>query len=221
VHELLEQLDFAQPAPPPIEDVEARLEAHGAPVTPEEVDRVRGLIAAFAGSPLRQRVAAGRRARRELPFAFELEVAPDAPQSLLVNGVVDVHVEESDGVLVVDYKTDPLDGADPAPIVADRYSTQRLVYALAALRSGAARATVAYCFLEAPDAPVEETFEAADAPALESRLLELAAGVLDGRFEPTDEPHRELCLTCPGRAALCVWGPDRTLREHPSAAVPS
>ncbi|MEA2398715.1 MAG: hypothetical protein QOK25_2271 [Thermoleophilaceae bacterium] len=221
VHELLEQLDFAQPAPPPIEDVEARLEAHGAPVTPEEVDRVRGLIAAFAGSPLRQRVAAGRRARRELPFAFELEVAPDAPQSLLVNGVVDVHVEEADGVLVVDYKTDPLDGADPAPIVADRYSTQRLVYALAALRSGAARATVAYCFLEAPDAPVEETFEAADAPALESRLLELAAGVLDGRFEPTDEPHRELCLTCPGRAALCVWGPDRTLREHPSAAVPS
>jgi ATP-dependent exoDNAse (exonuclease V) beta subunit len=221
VHELLESFDFERPAAPPFEQVEARIQAHGAPVTPEEVERIRGLVDAFARSPLRERVAAGRRARRELPFAFELAVAPGAPQALLVNGVLDVHVEEEDGVLVVDYKTDPLEGADPAPIVADRYATQRLVYGLAALRSGAPRATVAYCFLEAPDAPVEETFAATDAAALESRLLELASGVLEGRFEPTREPHRELCITCPGRAALCEWGPDRTLREHPAPAIPS
>ncbi|MEA2376015.1 MAG: hypothetical protein QOD53_2478, partial [Thermoleophilaceae bacterium] len=221
VHELLERFDFTTAALPPDKEIEERIEAQGAPVTPEEVARVRGLIEAFAGSRLRERVAAGSRARRELPFAFELAIAPDAPQSLLVNGVVDVHVEEPGGVLVVDYKSNPLEGADPAAIVAERYTTQRLVYALAALRSGAPRVTVAYCFLEAPDAPVEETFAEADAPALEASLLELAAGVLEGRFQPTDQPHRDLCLTCPGRAALCKWGPDRTLREHPGAAVPS
>jgi hypothetical protein len=166
-------------------------------------------------------VAAGLRVRRELTFAFELEPATAAPQAILVNGVVDVHVEEPDGVLVVDYKTDPLDGADPGPIVALRYTTQRLVYALAALRSGAPRVDVAYAFLEAPAAPVEESFAPADAPDLEARLLELAGGVLEGRFEPTDDPHRELCLTCPGRAALCRWGPELTLREHPSSVIPS
>jgi hypothetical protein len=80
---------------------------------------------------------------------------------------------------------------------------------------------VAYSFLEAPGDPVEARFLADEAGGLEARLLELAAGVLGGEFEPTAEPHRELCLTCPGRAALCSWGPDRTLREHPSPAIPS
>jgi ATP-dependent exoDNAse (exonuclease V) beta subunit len=221
VHQLLERFDFERAEPPAPGDVEELLEAHGAPVTADEVDRVRALIDGFASSPLRERAAAGLRLRRELPFAFELQPEPDDPRAILVNGVVDVHVEEPGGVLVVDYKTDPLEGADPAPIVAERYATQRLVYALAALRSGAARVDVAYSFLEAPAAPVEATFDAGEAGELEAQLLELARGVLDGHFEPTAEPHRELCLTCPGRAALCSWGPDRTLREHPSAAIPS
>jgi ATP-dependent exoDNAse (exonuclease V) beta subunit len=221
VHELLERFDLDGGEPPAPAEVEELLEAHGAPVSGEEVERVRGLIDAFARSALRARAAAGRRVRRELPFAFELRIGRADARSILVNGVVDVHVEEADGVLVVDYKTDPLDGADPGPIVAERYTTQRLVYALAALRSGAPRVDVAYAFLEAPGAPVEATFVAAQADELEAQLLDLARGVVDGRFEPTAEPHRELCLTCPGRAALCSWGPDRTLREHPSRAIPS
>jgi hypothetical protein len=80
---------------------------------------------------------------------------------------------------------------------------------------------VAYSFLETPAEPVETAFEAGEADELEAQLRDLARGVIEGRFEPTAEPHRDLCLTCPGRAALCSWGPDRTLREHPSAAIPS
>jgi ATP-dependent exoDNAse (exonuclease V) beta subunit len=222
VHQLLERFDFERPGPPPPGEVERLLEAHAAPVTAEEVDRVRGLIAAFAGSSLCARAAAGSRVRRELPFSFELRPDRADPRSILVNGVVDVHVEEPEGALVIDYKTDPLeDQGDPAAIVDVRYATQRLVYALAALRSGAPRVDVAYAFLEAPGAPVETRFEAAEADDLEAQLVDLARGVIDARFEPTAEPHRELCLTCPGRAALCSWGPDRTLREHPSPAIPS
>jgi ATP-dependent exoDNAse (exonuclease V) beta subunit len=221
VHQLLERFDFEHPAPPPAAEVEELIEAHGAPVTGEEVERVRSLIDGFARSELRARAAAGLRVRRELPFAFELQPDPGDARSILVNGVVDVHVEEPDGVLVVDYKTNPLEGADPAPIVELQYPTQRLVYALAALRSGAPRVDVAYSFLEAPGEPVEATFVADEADELEARLLELAAGVIGGEFQPTAEPHRELCLTCPGRAALCSWGPDRTLREHPSPSIPS
>jgi ATP-dependent exoDNAse (exonuclease V) beta subunit len=221
VHQLLERFDFGRAELPAASEVEELLRAHDAPVTGEEVERVLGLIDGFARSELRARAAAGLRVRRELPFAFELQPDPGDPRSILVNGIVDVYVEEPDGVLVVDYKTNPLEGADPEPIVEVSYSTQRLVYALAALRSGAPRVDVAYSFLEAPGQPVTATFDAADAEELEGRLLELAAGVIDGEFAPTGEPHRELCLTCPGRAALCSWGPDHTLRDHPSPAIPS
>src|SRR5205085_558033 len=138
VHQLLERFDLDLARAPEPAEVEEAIRAHGAPVTPDEVGRIRELIRGFARAPLPERAAAGIGARRAAPLA-----------------------------------------------------------------------------------PVEESFAAADAPELEARLLELARGVLEGRFEPTPEPHRELCLTCPGRAALCSWGPEHTLREHPGAAVPS
>ena len=72
---------------------------------------------------------------------------------------------------------------------------------------------VAHCFLERPDDPAVVEYAAEDAPDLEAQLLEVARGVVEARFEPTDNPHRELCGDCPGRAALCSWGPERTLAE--------
>jgi ATP-dependent helicase/nuclease subunit A len=128
-----------------------------------------------------------------------------------VNGVVDVHAVENERILVVDYKSDPLDGASPAELVEEAYATQRLIYALAALRGGAREVEVAYVLLECPDEPVSVTYSAADAERLEAELLELARGLAEARFEPTAHPHRELCADCPGRPALCSWGPERTL----------
>ena len=43
-------------------------------------------------------------------------------------------------------------------------------------------------------------WEAADAADLERRLLELAGGVVDSRFLPSDEPHLELCAGLPRTA---------------------
>ena len=72
---------------------------------------------------------------------------------------------EDAGTLVVDWKSDVLDGRDPAELVAEGYSTQRIVYALAALRAGAERVEVAHCFLERPDEPALAVYAAADADA--------------------------------------------------------
>ena len=72
-----------------------------------------------------------------------------------------------------------------------------------------------------PGDPVLRSFGSGDAAALEQGLLALADGVLAGRFAPTDAPHRELCLSCPGRATLCTWGPEHTLRERPEPALRS
>jgi ATP-dependent helicase/nuclease subunit A len=212
VHELLERIDFARPELPDPERVAARIEAEGlAPLDPDIAD-VRDLVERFIDSSLRERLAAARIARRELPFAFTLDVAGE---ELLVNGVLDVHAAEERGALIVDYKSDRLEGRDPELVVEEQYATQRVVYALAGLRAGAPRTEVAYCFLDRPDEPVTATFEPEDVPALEGRLLELAGDLLAGRFEPTDAPHRGLCQFCPGQPALCSWEPERTLAAQP------
>ena len=98
--------------------------------------------------------AAGPRLRR--PARGALPVPPDPVPALpiLIGGVFDVIAREPGGLtLVVDYKTDRLDGADPPDAGRPAYGTQRLVYALAALRGGAERVEVVHTFLELPQRP--------------------------------------------------------------------
>jgi ATP-dependent exoDNAse (exonuclease V) beta subunit len=212
-HALLETIEFARPQPPDGESVAALAARRGVPVTPADVEDLRAIVGAFARSPLCERLAAAEAVRREAGFAFSLE--PGGGGSL-VNGFVDVIAAEPDGGrLVVDYKTDRLDGADPAAVLERDYSTQRVVYALAALRDGAPRVDVAYCFLERPGEPVVRRFTAADEGALQEQVVSLARGVLDERYEVTERPHRELCATCPGRKALCSHSEERTLEPAP------
>ncbi|MGH2804655.1 MAG: PD-(D/E)XK nuclease family protein, partial [Thermoleophilaceae bacterium] len=180
VHALLERLDFRRPRVPSGEEVAALVERHGAEPRPEEVADLRDMVERFAGSALRERLARARQVRTEVPFAFTLTPPGAGGRSLLVNGVVDVHAAEDGGTLVVDYKSDALDGRDPAELTAEAYSTQRLVYALAGLRGGAERVEVVHCFLEQPERPAAAAFEAAETGRLEAELLELAGGVVEG-----------------------------------------
>ena len=213
-HRLLEELDFARPAPPPAEAVHAIATEEGAELGDDEVEDIRSIVAAFGASPLCAQIAAAGEVRREASFSFPLDPAGGA----LVNGVVDVLARSREGdALVVDYKSDRLDGAEPADVVERDYGTQRIVYALAALRGGAPTVEVAYAFLERPDAPVSATFSARDVPALAEQLTRLAEGVLEGRHPVAAEPHRALCGDCPGRKTLCSWPEEMTLRE-PAAA---
>ena len=215
VHELLERVDFRHPRAPSRAEIERRAEANGTRCRDDDVGEIAALIEGFLSSDLFARVLGARRVRRELAFAYPLEPDGLGGRSVLVNGVVDVHADLGDHVLVVDYKTDALEGRDPEEVCDEKYSGQRLVYALAGLRSGAPAVEVSYCFLERPDLVVTRRFEAGERARLEAELLELAGGVINGRFVPTREPHRELCQSCPGQPALCSWPPDRTLAERP------
>jgi ATP-dependent exoDNAse (exonuclease V) beta subunit len=214
-HLLLEELDFARPAAPDAARVlEAGFEA-GVELTPEDVEDIRGLVEAFGASPLCARLAAAHDVRREAGFAFRLDPAGGA----LVNGFVDVLAREADDtMLIVDYKSDRLEGAEPEDVVEAGYATQRIVYALAALREGAAEVEVAYCFLERPEVAVGARFTQRDIPELAERLTRLAEGVLERRHPVAAEPHRGLCGDCPGRATLCSWPEEMTLRELAPAA---
>jgi ATP-dependent helicase/nuclease subunit A len=212
VHELLERLDFARPSVPSDPEIAAAIAMHGVEAQPEAAVDIRAMLEGVAGSALRERIASARRVRMELPFAFTLTPPGTGGRSLLINGVVDVLADEGARTLVVDWKSNPLGDLDPEDIVSAEYATQRLIYALAALRAGAEVVEVAHCFLERPDEPAVALYDASDAERLERELLGLAQGVVEGRFEPSAEPHFALCADCPGRAALCVHEPELTLR---------
>ncbi len=93
------------------------------------------------------------------------------------------------------------------------YSTQRLVYALAALRAGATEVEVVHTFLDRPQRPAVATFTRDQGPALEAELAALARGVLAREFKVTDAPHRGVCDGCPAEGGLCSWPPEMTRRE--------
>ena len=213
-HVLLEGLDFGRSSAPDPALVKAVAAERGVAVTDEAATELADLIAGFVHSPLPARLAAATALRREAPFAFPLSTPGG---EVLVNGVVDVIAREGERTLVVDYKTDHLEPAeDPAQRTDRDYGIQRLVYALAALRDGAPAVEVVHCLLERSEAPAAHTFTAAGVPELERRLGQLAQGALAGEFPVTDSPHRGLCATCPGRAALCSYSEELTLREEPA-----
>ena len=214
-HALLERVSLESGARPAPAEVEALAEEHGIDLDASEVEEVADLVAAVPAGALGDRLRAAAHVRREQPFAYLLE--PPGAEPILLNGVMDVVAAETGQTLVVDYKAHKDLPKSLDALVEESYGTQRLIYALAVLAAGAAAVEVAYVFLERPDEPVTARYQAADRSGLEARLAALAAGVLQGDFAVTDRPHRELCLTCPGRPALCSWPEEMTLRELPGA----
>ena len=212
LHALLERIDFRRPVVPAAGAVAAA--AARARLTPapgaEEADELAAVVRQFAASALCARLARASEIRREERFAFAI-----ADGTLMV-GALDVLAREpGERALVVDYKSDRLAGADPARVVAGAYGVQQLVYALAALRSGASGVEVVHCFLERPDETVVAAFAQDQRPALEDRLDALTAGVRERRFEVTPAPYRELCAGCPAEGGLCSWSLEMTRRESP------
>jgi len=188
-----------------------------------EREEIAELIGAVAGSPTAMpraaphgpaaRIAIAEHVRREHPFAFSL-----GPGEPLVTGVIDLLASEEDGgVLVVDYKTDRVEAdEDLAALVEREYGVQRLLYALAVLRGGAPKVEVIHWFLQRQPRWVGAAYVASDRRELEERLAARVARARGRGFSVSDQPHRGLCETCPGRAGLCSWSEVETLREKPA-----
>jgi ATP-dependent exoDNAse (exonuclease V) beta subunit len=211
IHALLERLDFRRPVTPTADAVIAAAAAEGVQTpSSDESAEIAKTIGRFTASALCGRLAAATGpVQREERFAFLLD-------DVLVVGAIDALAwEPGSHALVVDYKSDPLEGRAPSEVVAAGYETQRLIYALAALRAGAESVDVAHVFLERPDEPATATLTRDDTAQLEARLGDLAAGVLESDFQPSGEPHRAICSGCPGENGLCSWPMAMTRREAP------
>jgi RecB family exonuclease len=206
VHTLLERAGAREPSEA---ELDAAAAEHGARLGPDDRADVRGLLEGFRRSDLAARVD---EARREERFAFVFD-------GLVVLGAFDAFVRDGERALVVDYKTNRLEGRRPGEVVEAEYAVQRLVYALAALRDGAREVEVTFAFLEVPDEPVAARFSAADAGRLEGELRALTAGLSAQRFPVAAEPNRELCHGCPGRGSLCSWPREATERDPSNAPL--
>jgi len=212
VHALLQRMSFRRPVAPDGDAVRDAARRAGLDPIPgaRETEELIEMVTAFAGSELCARLGRLPAVRREERFAFPLE------RGVLVTGAVDVLARERSGaMLVIDYKSDRLAGADPHTVAHRVYGTQRQVYALAGLHAGAAQVEVIHCFLQRPDAPVSAGYAAADRATLEAALRRQAGGVLRGEFAVTDTPHRGICAGCPAEGGLCSWPLQATRRSAP------
>jgi ATP-dependent helicase/nuclease subunit A len=157
-------------------------------------------VRAWIDSPLRQRISGeAARTRAEVPLLLGVG-------DTVLRGSIDLLVErEGAPPLVIDYKTDRLDGADPAEHAA-RYDVQRSIYALAVAEAlGAEEVEVAYVFLERPDEPARTTLGPAEMVAARSGLEQAIAQISRGEF-PVATPERRdwsLCRGCPALRGLC------------------
>jgi ATP-dependent helicase/nuclease subunit A len=212
VHALLERIDFSRPLAPSSSEVGRVARGLGTRLAGPERVAISELLEQALHSELAQRVARRRELRREHPFSISL----GSSEPLLV-GVVDLLVREPDGsLLIVDYKSDRVyPEEDLEQVVQLEYGLQRLVYALAALHSGAPRVQIAHWFLERPHEPVLADFDADEREATSEQLLERLRGLRERGYATAEVPHRGICLTCPGRAKLCSWGEEHTMREAP------
>ncbi len=113
----------------------------------EDARRVRlDEVTAFAASPLFARILGARRVRRELRFHALLPAADFtkdeeakralSDRTILVQGVCDCVIEEEDGYLLIDYKTDrtPRDREAARRLLCERHRAQLSYYAAACER---------------------------------------------------------------------------------------
>ena len=211
-HALLEKLDFRRPVPPGAEAIGTLAASIGPAPSREQAQELAELVERFAAGELCARLGRATGPRREERFTFLL----GGTRGVLITGAFDVLAREpGDALLVVDYKSDRLGGADPATVVQSAYSTQQLVYALAAIHAGAETVDVVHVFLEAPERAVTVRYQRDDRARLEHELASLAAGVLARRFTVTEVPERSVCRGCPAEGGLCSWPLAMTRRDAP------
>lgn len=161
------------------------------------VEPVRGWL----GSELcRQRVMAPDAAvRAEAPILLGIG-------GTVLRGSIDLLVNRpAEPPLVIDYKTDRLEGADLVAHAA-HYEVQRTIYALAVGESQqAAEVEVAYVFLERPQEPVLSVFGPAEMAAARTRLSEAIERIGEGKFAAAVPADRSwaLCRGCPALGRMC------------------
>jgi ATP-dependent helicase/nuclease subunit A len=204
VHRLLELVDLDAPVTPATAEIARTVGLWYPQVTEVELDRIAEHVAAYCDSSFARRLAALGGARPERPFTFEVG-------GVLLRGRLDVLWRSGSRALVLDYKTNAIEGHDPAQVVEDEYRLQRTVYGLVCLLAGAEEAEVVYQFLERPEDVVSTVYRTDDRDALLAEVAAAVARVGEGVYQAS--PSAFVCEGCPILGVACA-GLDLLPGEH-------
>jgi ATP-dependent exoDNAse (exonuclease V) beta subunit len=132
-----------------------------------------GPLQAWLGSSFFTERVRGAESRAEVPLLIEVA-------DTVLRGSIDLLVErDGEPPLIVDYKTDRVDGTPPRELVA-RYETQQAIYALAVAEArGVEEVELAYIFLEHPEEPFIARWGVGEIGAGREKLEETIAGIRD------------------------------------------
>lgn len=205
VHELLEWSARNGWDEPPSPLVEATMRREG--FDKAAAGRASGLVAGWLGSEFATELRSGAATfRPEVPFRIRID------EITVIRGTIDLLVTGAGRPpTFVDYKTDSIPD-DGVPVLPPAYEMQRVLYSAAiAEATRSSEVGSAYCFLQAPTAPILRTMDEAEIAAGMAGVGELVGRIREGDFEPTSDPGPSLCHDCPARARLCPYPPEVTL----------
>ncbi|MCO5315898.1 MAG: UvrD-helicase domain-containing protein [Solirubrobacterales bacterium] len=150
--------------------------------------RARAMVDGFLESPLGQRIK-GERSQTEVNLVLRFG-------KLMIRGYIDLALPSADPPLVLDYKTNRLDGSSPEEKM-ETYTLQRDLYALGIARDRRVDSVgTAYVFLESPDRPVEVIYDRDRLAAASDQIERLVGEVARGRYLGGPEALHQPCGEC-------------------------
>ncbi len=164
----------------------------------EESGRLSESVAHYCDSEIATRVAGAQFVQHEAPF-----FVPVDDGLFILGGSIDLYARTDDNALIVDYKSGT---SGESHELADRYRLQAECYAFAAMRDGCALAEVVFVRPEVLSAgrieQVSFRFPAAEAEAIEARLLSRYRDIQKSRFAATPGAG---CTTCDVPKGMCEF----------------
>lgn len=159
MHMVMQHVDISKPVSEESIRVQLDWMIHNELLTREQAEVIDGpLIVQFFHSELGQRYFHAKAIHREIPFTLSLsakEVYPDwkgADESVFVQGIIDCILEDEDGLVLIDYKSDGITdrykgGFEQAmSILEDRYKLQINLYTKAIEQIWKRKVTERYLF---------------------------------------------------------------------------
>ena len=186
VHEVLENLGRSRWPESSERQVADALARHRLD-SPEVLERATRMIDRFTSSTI-------GRSLREGDAAFEVPLLLNV-EGITIRGFVDVLLEGPEPT-IIDYKTNRLDGVEPAAKM-DAYEVQRSLYALALARArGISSVNTAFVFLERAEDPVENELNEEDLDAAEHELRGYLRQIIEGNFFGGPSASHQPCDDC-------------------------
>lgn len=149
IHEVLESCAKRRWVRPAAAEIEHRLRLRGLdPSDPDVLDRATVMIFGFLDSELGGKVSA-QRCDLEIPLLFDAG-------GITIRGFADLLCPQSEPPLILDYKSNRLEGTNAEAKMTEQYGLQRDLYGLAVARGlGVECVDTAFVFLEDVSHPVE------------------------------------------------------------------